>query len=57
MSGALGKKMGLIVTSAKKGDGARVYRINPGRGDPKLVLLPVSPSADSEPRSAGTPHR
>ena len=30
MSGALGKKLGLIVTSAKEGDGARVYRINPG---------------------------
>ena len=28
MSGALGKKLGLIVTSAKEGDGARVYRIN-----------------------------
>ncbi|MGO4917163.1 DUF3489 domain-containing protein [Pseudogemmobacter sp. W21_MBD1_M6] len=32
MSGALGKKQGLIVTSAKEGDGARVYRINPGLG-------------------------
>jgi len=30
MSGALGKKLGLIVTSAKEGDGARVYRISPG---------------------------
>jgi hypothetical protein len=30
MSGALGKKLGLIVTSAKAGDGARVYRISPG---------------------------
>lgn len=30
MSGALSKKLGLIVTSAKEGDGARVYRINPG---------------------------
>ncbi len=30
MSGALGKKLGLIVTSVKEGDGARVYRINPG---------------------------
>ena len=29
MSGALGKKLGLIVTSAKEGFGARVYRINP----------------------------
>ena len=28
MSGALGKKLGLIVTSAKGGDGARVYRIS-----------------------------
>ena len=30
MSGALGKKLRLIVTSAKEGDGARVYRISPG---------------------------
>ena len=30
MSGALGKKLGLIVTSAKEGDGARAYRISPG---------------------------
>ena len=30
MSGALGKKLGLIVTSAKEGNGARVYRISPG---------------------------
>jgi hypothetical protein len=30
MSGALGKKLGLIVTSAQTGDGARVYRISPG---------------------------
>ena len=30
MSGALSKKLGLIVTSAKEGDCARVYRINPG---------------------------
>ena len=30
MSGALGKKLGLVVTSAKEGDGARVYRISPG---------------------------
>jgi hypothetical protein len=30
MSGALGKKLGLIVTSAKAGDGARVLRISPG---------------------------
>ena len=30
MSGALGKKLGLIVTSAKEGDGPRVYRISPG---------------------------
>ena len=30
MSGALSKKLGLIVTSAKESDGARVYRINPG---------------------------
>ena len=29
MSGALGKKLGLIVTSVKEGDGARVYRVNP----------------------------
>jgi hypothetical protein len=29
MSGALGKKLGLIVTSAKEGAGARVYRISP----------------------------
>ena len=29
MSGALGKKLGLIVRSAKEGDGARVYRISP----------------------------
>lgn len=32
MSGALGKKLGLIVTSAKEGNGARVYRIRPGLG-------------------------
>jgi hypothetical protein len=32
MSGALSKKLGLIVTSAKEGDGARFYRINPGLG-------------------------
>jgi hypothetical protein len=32
MSGALSKKLGLIVTSAKEGDGARVYRINPVLG-------------------------
>jgi hypothetical protein len=31
MSGALGKKLGLIVTSAKEGDGARVYRISTGQ--------------------------
>ena len=30
MSGALGKRLGLIVTSAKEGDGARVYRIGLG---------------------------
>ena len=30
MSGALGKRLGLIVTSTKEGDGARVYRISPG---------------------------
>ena len=30
MSGALGKKLGLVVTSGKQGDRARVYRINPG---------------------------
>ena len=30
MSGALGKRLGMIVTSAKEGDGARVYRIRPG---------------------------
>ena len=30
MSGALGKKLGLILTSAKEGGGARVYRISPG---------------------------
>jgi hypothetical protein len=30
MSGALGKKLGLVVTSAKEVDGARVYRISPG---------------------------
>ena len=30
MSGALGKKLGLVVTSAKEGDGERVYRISPG---------------------------
>ena len=30
LSGALGRKLGLIVTSAKEGDGARVYRISPG---------------------------
>ena len=30
MSGALGNKLGLVVTSAKEGDGARIYRINPG---------------------------
>lgn len=30
MSGALGKKLGLVVTSAKEGDGARVCRISPG---------------------------
>lgn len=32
MSGVLSKKLGLIVTSAKEGDGARVYRINSGLG-------------------------
>ena len=30
MSGALGKKLGLIVKSAKEGDGTRAYRISPG---------------------------
>ena len=30
MSGALGKKLGLVVTSGKEEGGARVYRINPG---------------------------
>ena len=30
MSGALGKKLGLVVTSGKEAGGARVYRINPG---------------------------
>ena len=30
MSGALGKKLGLVVTSAKEVDGARVYRISSG---------------------------
>ena len=30
MSGALGKKLGLVVSSAKEGDGVRVYRISPG---------------------------
>ncbi len=30
MSGALCKKLGLVVTSAKEGDCARVYRISPG---------------------------
>ena len=30
MSGVLGKKLGLVVTAAKEGDGARVYRISPG---------------------------
>jgi hypothetical protein len=30
MSGLLGKKLGLNVTSAKEGDGARIYRISPG---------------------------
>ena len=30
MSGALGKKLGLVVTSAKEGNGAGVYRISPG---------------------------
>ena len=29
MSGALGKKLGLVVTSAKEGNSARVYRISP----------------------------
>ena len=29
MSGALGKKLGLVVTSGKEAVGARVYRINP----------------------------
>ena len=29
-SGALGKKLGLVVTSVKEGGGARAYRINPG---------------------------
>jgi len=37
MSGALGKKLGLVVTSAKEGDGARVYRISPGWPDPAPV--------------------
>jgi hypothetical protein len=32
MSGALSKKLGLIVSSAKERDGARFYRINPGLG-------------------------
>ena len=30
MSGALGKKLGMVVTSAKEEGGARVYRISPG---------------------------
>ena len=30
MSGALGKKLGLVVTSAKEGNSARVYRISSG---------------------------
>ena len=30
ISGTQGKKLGLIVTSAKEGDGALVYRISPG---------------------------
>ena len=30
MSGALGKTLGMVVTSAKDADGARVYRISPG---------------------------
>ena len=30
MSGALGKKLGLVVTSGKKEGGARVYRISSG---------------------------
>ncbi len=30
MSGALSKKLGLVVTSKKQGNGARVYGINPG---------------------------
>lgn len=29
MSGALGKKLGLVVTSAKEGDRGRVYRLDP----------------------------
>ncbi len=57
MSGALGKKLGLIVTSAKEGDGAHVFGSAPGWPDLAPVLLPVSSTADSEPRSAGTRHR
>jgi hypothetical protein len=30
MSGALGKKLGLVVTSAKEEGEARVFRISPG---------------------------
>ena len=37
MSCALGKKLGLVVTSGKEGDGARVYRINPFWSEPRLL--------------------
>ena len=57
MSGALGRKLGLVVTSAKEEDRGRVYR-SAGRGhDPAPVVQPVSPTAGSEPRLANNrPH-
>ena len=38
MSGALGKKLGLVVTSAKEGNSARVYRISPGSAGSRTSL-------------------
>ncbi len=57
MSGALGKKLGLIVTSTKEEGRGRIYRINRGLASSCAVPQPVSPTAGSEPRSAGTQHR
>ena len=55
MSVALGKKLGLVVTSAKKRRRrAGLSDQPPGWPDPTTVLRPISPTADSEPPSAGT---